>query len=91
MSVARNFFRATGRVQVNLLDPETGSSTPGTYLGTKKILSIGASVDLDDTGARPRTSTSRVTCSPTCRSGPAVLTAQVNVAHWNGGTTPPVG
>ena len=41
-------FRAAGRVQVNLMDPETGFFYAGTYLGTKKILSIGASFDFQD-------------------------------------------
>jgi hypothetical protein len=44
----RNFFRVAGRVQVNLFDPETGFFYQGSYLGTKKVLSIGATVDFQD-------------------------------------------
>src|SRR5205807_277870 len=42
---SRNSFRVTGRLQLNLLDPETGFFYGGTYLGAKKILSVGGSYD----------------------------------------------
>jgi hypothetical protein len=45
---SRNFFRAAGRVQVNLMDPETGFFYAGTYHGSKKILSIGGTFDIQD-------------------------------------------
>ena len=82
-AVARNFFRVTGRVQINLLDPETGFFYAGTYLGTKKVLSIGASFDFEDTrtelqvlrGRRLRRPAARsAACSPrrsTSRTGTA--------------------
>ena len=35
-------FRYTGRAHVTLLDPETGYGYKGTYLGKKKVLTIGA-------------------------------------------------
>ena len=41
-------FRVAGRVQVNLMDAETGFFYAGSYLGTKKVLSIGASFDFQD-------------------------------------------
>jgi hypothetical protein len=89
---ARNMFRTTGRVQVNLMDPETGFFYAGSYLGTKKILSVGASFDFQDTGS---TTAYRYFAGDVFVDqplGPAgVLTAQVNVAHWDGGTTPLVG
>ena len=44
----RNFVRVAGRVQVNLLDPETGFFYQGSYLGTKKVLSVGATFDIQD-------------------------------------------
>lgn len=34
-------FRYTGRAHVSLLDPETGYGYKGTYLGKKKVLTIG--------------------------------------------------
>lgn len=78
---SRNFFRATGRVQVNLLDAESGFFYAGTYLGAKKILSFGLSGDLQDTykyfGADGFLD---------MPMGPGVLTAQVDFAHWDGGT-----
>jgi hypothetical protein len=78
---ARNFFRATGRVQINLLDPETGFFYAGSYLGTKKILSIGGSADLqDDYKYFAGDAFADMTL------GPGVLTAQVNLAYWNGNT-----
>ncbi len=36
-------FRYTGRAHVSLLDPETGYGYKGTYLGKKKVLTIGGS------------------------------------------------
>jgi hypothetical protein len=87
-SVSRNFFRATGRVQVNLMDPETGFFYAGTYLGTKKVLSIGGSFDLDDTGDTDAYKYFAGDVFVDLPFGPTgVLTAQVNVAYWNGGTT----
>jgi hypothetical protein len=78
---SNNFFRATGRIQVNLLDAEPGFFYAGTYLGKKKILSFGISGDTqssyhyfagDGFADLP--------------AGPGIFTAQVNPAHWNGGT-----
>ena len=77
---ARNFFRATGRLQINLLDPETGFFYQGTYLGTKKILSIGVSGDLQD--KYKYFAADGIVDLPL---GPGVVTGQVNFAHWNGG------
>jgi hypothetical protein len=86
-----NFFRFAARVQVNVLDAETGFFYAGSYLGTKKVLSFGAMVDLQDDyihyGA------DAFLDHPV---GPGLLTAQVNVAHYDGKTfllnnaTPPV-
>ncbi|HTB61484.1 MAG TPA: hypothetical protein VLC06_26635 [Polyangia bacterium] len=78
---SNNFFRAVGRIQVNLLDAEPGFFYAGTYLGKKKILSFGISGDTqssyhyfagDGFADLP--------------AGPGIFTAQVNAAHWNGGT-----
>ena len=78
---SRNFFRLTGRLQVNLLDPETGFFYAGTYLGAKKILSFGLSGDVQDT--YKYFAIDGIVDMPI---GPGVVTGQVNVAHWNGGT-----
>jgi hypothetical protein len=86
---ARNMFRTTGRVQINLMDPETGFFYAGSYLGTKKILSVGASVDFQDTGSTTAYRYFAGDAFVDMPMGPAgVLTAQVNVAHWDGGSMP---
>jgi hypothetical protein len=76
---SRNFFRVAGRLQLNLLDPEPGFFYAGTYLGTKKILSLGVSYDFQD--SYKRVSGDAFLDLP---AGPGVLTAQVNVVHSDG-------
>ncbi|MBU0484645.1 MAG: OprO/OprP family phosphate-selective porin [Proteobacteria bacterium] len=41
-------FRYSGRVHVSLLEPESGYGYRGTYLGTKKVLTIGAAMQHED-------------------------------------------
>ena len=77
--VARNFFRFTAHLQVNLLDPETGFFYAGTYHGAKKILSLGGSADLQD--SYRYFALDGFVDFPL---GPNVLTAQINYAYWNG-------
>ena len=43
--VVKSSPRITGRVHVSLLDPEYSYGYRGTYLGTQKVLTIGAAVD----------------------------------------------
>jgi hypothetical protein len=44
---ARNPLRGVGRLQINLLEPETpGIFYTGTYLGTKRVLAIGGGIDM---------------------------------------------
>jgi hypothetical protein len=74
----RNFFRVAGRVQVNLLDPETGFFYGGTYLGAKRILSLGASFDVQ--GTYKYFAFDGIVDMPL---GPGVVSAQVNFAQWN--------
>ncbi len=45
-SELNNAFRAAGRLQYNFLEPEVGFFYPGTYLGTKKVLAVGAGFDV---------------------------------------------
>lgn len=78
---ARNFFRVAARLQINLLDPEPGFFYAGTYLGAKKILSIGASYDFQDSYKY-----FAVDGFADLPLGPGLFTAQVNLAHWNGDT-----
>ncbi len=42
---SHNSFRFTGRLQYDFLDVEKGQFYPGTYLGKKKVLAIGAGYD----------------------------------------------
>ena len=76
---ARNFFRFAARIQANVLDAETGFFYAGTYLGTKKVLSFGATVDVQDDYIH--WGGDGFADLPL---GPGVLTAQVNVAHYDG-------
>ncbi len=46
--VAKDNPRLTARVHFSLWDPETDYGYLGTYLGTKKVLTVGASVDKQD-------------------------------------------
>ena len=46
VQTATNALRGAGRVQIQLLDPEAPAySYPGTYLGKKKVLALGAAID----------------------------------------------
>ena len=45
-STSRNSFRSAGHVQYAFLDTETGFFTVGTYLGKKKVLTIGGGYDV---------------------------------------------
>lgn len=76
---ARNTPRVAGRLQINLLDAETGFFYAGTYLGKKKILSVGASFDAQNDYRH--WSIDGFLDMPV---GPGVLTAQANVVKWNG-------
>jgi hypothetical protein len=82
---ANNFFRATGRIQINLLDAEPGFFYAGTYLGKKKILSLGLS---GDTQSSYHYLAGDIFAD--LPLGPGVFTAQVDVAHWTGGTFIPL-
>lgn len=78
---SNNFFRATGRLQVNLLDPEPGFFYAGTYLGKKKILSFGIT---GDTQKSYHYYGGDVFAD--LPLGPGIFTAQVDVVHMTGGS-----
>jgi hypothetical protein len=77
---AQNMFRVGARLQLNLLDPETGFFYGGTYLGAKRVLSFGASFDFQDD--YKYFAVDGLLDMPL---GPGVISAQVNVAQWDGG------
>jgi hypothetical protein len=79
---SRNGFRVAGRVQVNILDAEPGFFYGGTYLGAKKIISVGGGFDIQD---KYRHASGDVFVD--LPVGPGVLTAQGNFGYWNGGST----
>ena len=83
----QNFFRVAARVQVNVLDAETGFFYAGTYLGKKKVLSFGGAFDFQDD--YKHWAVDGLLDLPV---GPGIITAQVNVGGWKGGnfTTPAV-
>jgi hypothetical protein len=84
---SQNMFRIAGRVQINILDAETGFFYAGTYLGKKKVLSVGAAYDFQDDYKHWA-----VDGFADLPLGPGGLTAQVNFSKWNGGgfTAPPL-
>jgi len=77
----RNMFRGAARLQINLLDPETGFFYAGSYLGTKRVLSLGVAYDWQS--EYHHSSGDVILDMPV---GPGVLTAQADLSHWNGGT-----
>ena len=77
----RNMFRVAGRVQINILDAETGFFYAGSYLGKKKVLSLGAAYDFQD--HYHHSSGDVILDMPL---GPGVITAQADLGHWNGGS-----
>lgn len=79
LAPSRNMFRIAARLQLNLLDAETGFFYAGTYLGAKRILSLGAAYDFQD--SYEYWAADAFLDLPI---GPGTLTAQVNVAGWNG-------
>ena len=83
--VGRNFFRVAGRLQINILDPETGFFYSGTYLGAKRIFSIGAAYDFQYSSPEYYKYWA-VDGFLDLPVGPGEVTAQVNLAQWNGGS-----
>lgn len=78
---SRNFFRFAGRLQINILDAETGYFYAGSYLGAKRILSLGGAVDIQE--SYKYFAGDAFLDLPIGSVG--IITAQVNLAHWNGG------
>lgn len=83
-AVSNEAFRYTGRAQYNFLDPEVGFFYTGTYLGKKKVLAVGGAFDRqkDFHGY----AADAFFDYPV---GPGAITAQVDYAHLDGGTTLP--
>ncbi len=80
-----NLFRFAGRVQLNVLDAEPGFFYQGTYLGTKKVLSVGAFYDFQK---QPSSGPASYTyygfdAILDLPLGPGILTAQGDYVRWN--------
>ena len=88
-TVARTSSASPGACRSTCWIRRPASSTRERTSGTKKVLSIGASFDLDDTASTTAYKYFAGDVLADLPLGPGVLTAQVNVAHWNGGTTFP--
>jgi Phosphate-selective porin O and P len=76
----RNMFRLAARVQINVFDAENAFFYAGTYLGKKKVLSVGAAYDTQSD--YHHWAVDGFLDMPV---GPGGLTAQVNFSKWNGG------
>jgi hypothetical protein len=77
---AVNFFRFAARLQINLLDAEPGFFYQGTYLGAKKVLSVGGFVDYQN--PYKYFGGDLFVDLPV---GPGILTAQADFGKWDGG------
>lgn len=76
-------FRTTGRVQVQLLEPEpTGFFYTGTYLGTRRIAAVGAAFDRQEDY-----SAFDVDLFVDHPLGPGAITSQLSVQWIDGETT----
>jgi hypothetical protein len=77
-----NSVRYTGRVQYNVLDPETGFFYAGTYVGAKKILALGAAFD---TQSHYHGYDADVFAE--YPFGPGAFTGQLDITHFDGDVT----
>ena len=74
-------FRVASRLQINFLDAEPGFFYQGTYLGAKKVFSVGGFYDFQD--QYKYFGGDFIVDLPL---GPGVITAQGDVVQWDGGT-----
>lgn len=82
---ARNPLRASGRLQYEFFEVEKGQFYPGTYLGTRKVLAIGAGFD-SQMSYRAYDADLFLDLPLPGKSG---ITAQVDFIHYDGGSTFP--
>jgi hypothetical protein len=78
---SRTAPRLAGRLQYNVFDPETSFFYAGTYGGSKKVLSVGAGIDRQDSYLAYAADTFL-----DWPLGPDVLTAQVVFSRYDGGS-----
>lgn len=83
---ATNSLRGAGRVQLQLLDPEASAyAYPGTYLGRKKVLALGAALDAQ--GSYRGVAVDGLLSLPVGGNG---ISAQANLIHYDGHSLVPV-
>jgi hypothetical protein len=83
--LASNSQRYAARLQYNFLDPETPSYTyTGTYLGTKRVLAIGAGID-----GQSQYKAWAADAFFDHPIGPGAITLQGDYVRYDGGTTGP--
>ena len=75
-----NAPRFAGRLQINVLDPEPGFFYQGTYLGAKKVLSLGFFYDF-----QKQYKYFGGDVFVDLPVGPGVFTLQANAVQWDGG------
>jgi hypothetical protein len=77
---ATNSLRGAGRVQVQLVDPEPPAyAYPGTYVGTKRVLAVGAALDAQS--SYRAFAVDGMLSFPVGRDG---ITTQANFIHYDG-------
>ncbi len=81
--LSRNSFRSAGHVHYALLDRESGFFTTGTYLGKKKVLTLGAGYDVQSD--YKAFSADAFFDRPIGAAG--AVTLQADFIHYDGGRT----
>jgi hypothetical protein len=82
-ALSRNAFRSSGHLQYTFFDTETGFFTTGTYLGKKKVLTVGGGYD---TQSNYKAFAGDVYFDrPVGKTG--ALTLQGDLIHYDGGRT----
>jgi hypothetical protein len=80
VQTATNSLRGSGRLQLQLLEPEAPAySYPGTYLGRRKVLSVGAALDAQS--SYRAVAVDGFLSLPVGSDG---ITAQANFIHYDG-------
>ena len=82
-TLSRNAFRSAGHVQYTFFDTEAGFFTTGTYLGKKKVLTVGAGYD---TQSDYKAFAGDVFLDRPIGSAGA-FTVQADLVHYDGGRT----
>jgi hypothetical protein len=82
---SRTTLRFSGRLQYNFLDAENAYFYAGTYGGAKRVFSVGAGIDHQS----DYNAVAGDVFADLPMMGKDVLTGQVNVVHYDGGTWVP--